>query len=482
MNESGNKENKNALSNKYFCWGLTVFLTFVACILFYLLLNNTAIFVLFFGKINKILMPVYFGMIIAYIITPLLNIIENKCVSLIFSKAKFKKEEKKKKLIRGISIFLTVVIALAAVFWLFYLMISQIIPSVQDIIANFDTYITNFQKWISTNLEKNESLRDGILKVVGVSSETLEKWLNGDILSFMSQFVPFINEDNSVDWTLVFPIIGKFLGGVGMVLLKVWNFILGFIISIYLLAGKEKFAGRGKKISYALFAPKTATNLINDVRFVHKTFIGYLGGKIIDSLIIGILCFIGTTLLQTPYAGLISLFVGVTNIIPYFGPFIGTIPSAILIFVVDPMHPLNMLFFIIFILVLQQVDGNLIGPKILGDSTGLEGVWVILSISLFGGFFGVPGMVIGVPLFAVLYAAVKGWLRKKLEKRNLNLPIETDDYINIKEITDEGEIIYKEKPERKTFRVPFVSSIKEYIIKEKNKKKTEKSDDNKKDE
>ena len=470
--------NKKYLSNKYFLWGLTGFLTIIACIAVYLLLVNIGVVFKFFQSVNKVLMPVYLGMIIAYLLTPLLNFIECKIVTPIFDKTKAKKGEKRDKLIRGICIFITLVIAVAIVFWLIYLMISQIVPSIKQIVDNLDTYVSNFQTWANKTLNNNPDLKDNIIKIVGVSSEGIEEWINGDILSFdfISKIIPFINDDGSVNMSQVMPIIGSIIGSLGKFLGGLWNFIIGFIISIYLLGGKEKFAGRSKKLTYVIFNRKTANNLISAFRFTHKTLIGFLGGKIVDSVIIGILCFIGTTILQTPYAGLISLFVGVTNIIPYFGPFIGAIPSAILIFVVDPMHPLNMLFFVIFILVLQQLDGNVIGPKILGDSTGLEGFWVIFSITLFGGFFKVPGMILGVPIFAVFYAGVKAWARNRLKKKDL--PHHTSDYVNLVKVNDEGEveefIPESKKPFAKegknSFKVPFFQKLIEKI-KEKKKNK-----------
>ena len=166
----------------------------------------------------------------------------------------------------------------------------------------------------------------------------------------------------------------------------------------------------------------TANIVIRNFRFTHKTFIGFLGGKIVDSIIIGILCFIGTSFMHTPYAALVSVIVGVTNIIPFFGPYLGAIPSTILIFIVDPVHPLNCVYFVIFILALQQFDGNILGPKILGNSTGLSGFWVIFAITFFGGLFGVVGMIVGVPIFAVIYAAIKSLTNALLQKKKL--PVE----------------------------------------------------------
>ncbi len=422
-------------------------------------------------------MPVFVGMIMAYLLTPILNFIECKILNPLFDKSKLKKIEKRDKFIRGLSIFITMIFALAIIFFMIFLMVSQIVPSIKNIVDNLDTYLNNFQEWANKTLNNNPALKDGILNIVGGSSESLEEWVNGDLLSmsFISKIVPFINENGTVDMNQVMPIINSILGGLGKFLGGFWNFIIGLIISIYLLAGKEKFAGRSKKLTYVIFNRKHANSIIYAFRYTHKTFIGFLGGKVVDSFIIGVLCFIGTTILQTPYAGLVSLFVGVTNIIPYFGPFLGAIPSAILIFVVDPMHPLNTVFFLIFILVLQQIDGNVIGPKILGDSTGLEGFWVIFSITIFGGMMGVPGMLIGVPIFAVIYAGIKSWARKRLIKKNL--PHHTKDYVDLVRIDDNGEveefIPEAKKPFKKEkngkIRIPFVTPIKEFIQKKKNK-------------
>ena len=191
--------------------------------------------------------------------------------------------------------------------------------------------------------------------------------------------------------------------------------------------------------------PVLGNIVINNVKFVHRTFGGFVGGKVLDSIIIGLLCFIGTTIMQMPYASLISVIIGFTNIIPFFGPFLGAIPSILLLFIVDPMHPINCLYFAIFVFILQQFDGNILGPFILGDSTGLSSFWVIFSITLFGGMWGIPGMLIGVPLFAVIYAAIKSRIEMKLKKKDL--PVETDEYTYVCAIDDAG--LHKYIPEGK---------------------------------
>ena len=189
-------------------------------------------------------------------------------------------------------------------------------------------------------------------------------------------------------------------------------------------------------MAYAFLDTQTANVVISNFRFTHKTFIGFISGKVLDSIIIGLLCFIGTTLLNTPYAALISVVVGITNIIPFFGPYLGAIPSIILIFVVDPLHPLNCVYFALFILALQQFDGNVLGPKILGDSTGLTGFWVIFAITFFGGLFGVLGMIVGVPILAVIYSAVKSLVNIRLRKRSM--PEDTENYMDVGSVDAEG--------------------------------------------
>ena len=202
----------------------------------------------------------------------------------------------------------------------------------------------------------------------------------------------------------------------------------------YLYFRKQRtVCGPGKKIVYALFETDAANAIISDVRFTHRTFSGFMVGKVIDSIIIGIICFFGISMMDIPYAILISVIVGITNIIPFFGPYLGAIPSALLILMVNP---LQCLYFIIFILVLQQFDGNVLGPKILGNSTGLSSFWVIFSITLFGGLFGILGMIAGVPIFAVIYAGIKAFINQMLLQKKL--PTDTSEYLDVGSI-EKGE-------------------------------------------
>ena len=250
----------------------------------------------------------------------------------------------------------------------------------------------------------------------------------------------------------LFPKLSTILMSVSLSVINVlgflWDFILGFILSIYILHSKDVFAEQAKKISYGLFSTETANGLLQDVRFVHKTFTGFITGKVIDSFIIGVLCFIGTSILGTPYAALVSVIIGVTNVIPFFGPFLGAIPCSVLIFVVAPMQPLHTVYFVIFILLLQQFDGNILGPKILGDSTGLGSFWVIFAITIFGGLFGVPGMIIGVPTFAVIFAMIRRYINKRLTQKGLS--VDRADYSNMECVDEDNHIIAKNPVEKES--------------------------------
>lgn len=418
---------KLKINNKYFRWGVTAFAVIAAGITFYYFIFHSSNIRLGVSTVLNILKPVIFGLVTAYLLTPALNFVEGKILVPLLDKCQIKKSSRRNKFVRAVGILITAFLFVALIYILISMLISQIVPSVQGLITNFDSYVDNVSKWIQQMLEDNPEFGEYVTKTLDKYSSQFEEWLN--------QLIPGTA-------TLIKTVSLSFIG----ILDVLWDFIIGFIISIYVLASKEHFAGQAKKMVYAVFEKNTANHIIRNFRFTHKTFIGFLSGKIIDSLIIGILCFIGTTIMGTPYAMLISLIIGVTNIIPFFGPFLGAIPSIVLIFVVDPMHPLNCLYFAIFALALQQFDGNILGPKILGSSTGLTGFWVIFSITFFGGLFGVLGMIVGVPIFAILYAAVRSVVNSMLEKKNL--PSQSSQYEDVEYIDEEGFHLVSTKPKR----------------------------------
>lgn len=298
------------------------------------------------------------------------------------------------------------------------MIIPELIRSIQSIIFQFPMYVSNLTAWATGLLENNPELEGIVNDLFNKSSTMLTDFLNTTVLPKV----------NALLISLSTGVIGFFKA--------MWNFVIGFIISIYILGSKEVFAGQAKKIVYAFFDAPSANQIVSNVRFIHSTFSGFISGKIVDSIIIGIICFACTSIIGTPYAILVSVIIGVTNIIPFFGPWLGAIPSALLILMVNP---LQCLYFVILILFIQQFDGNILGPKILGDSTGLSGFWVIFSITIFGGLFGVLGMVVGVPIFAVLYAGFRALVNRQLAKKKL--PTDTQPYLMVGSITEENTFV-----------------------------------------
>lgn len=411
---------KPYLNNKYFKWALTVTLSFCVCLLFYYLLFHGSQFVSGIKTVIDLLMPVIFGMIMAYLLTPTLNWMETRILYPIVNKIKKNDSKKTNRMVRFIGIILTALIYGLIIYLIIYMLLSQIIPSLENLVYNYEQYIDEFVIWITNVFAEYPEIEEYAINLVDKYTMELVTFVNDTILTKSSELIKTISQG-------VFNILGV-----------LWDFVIGFIISIYLLASKEKFANQAKKVIYAIWKRDRANILLNNLRFAHNTFIGFVVGKVVDSIIIGFLCFAGTSILQTPYAALISVVIGVTNVIPFFGPFLGAIPCAILVLVVDIAHPLNVVYFALFILALQQLDGNVIGPKILGESTGLSSFWVIFAITIFGGIFGIPGMIFGVPVFAIIYAAVKSHVNEALINKELNH--KTDAYMNMEYIDEEGQV------------------------------------------
>lgn len=418
---------KFRFNSKYFRWGLTAFLVLAAAIAFYYFIFHSSDVKSGFGVIMDILAPVVFGLATAYLLAPVLNFLEDRMLVPLFGRCRRKETAGQKKLVRGIGILITAFLFAAFLCILASMFLSQIVPSVKEIIVNFDSYVNAVTDWINHLLEDNPDFDVYITQMTENFSGELKKWLN-DLFPNIEALVKTVSL--------------SFINFLNML----WDFAIGFVIAIYVLGSKERFAGQAKKMIYALFERDAANNIIKNFRFIHRTFIGFLGGKVVDSIIIGFLCFIGTSIMGTPYAALVSVIIACTNIIPFFGPFLGLIPSAVLIFAADPMHPQSCVYFVIFILVLQQFDGNVLGPKILGNSTGLSGFWIIFSITLFGGLFGVFGMIVGVPVFAVIYAAVRSAANAMLEKKNLTQ--KTEEYVDLDYIDEDGVHMIPEKSQK----------------------------------
>lgn len=405
----GNKTVKYRWDKKYLHWGITAFLVIIASISFFLILFRMDSVGRILSVIIDVLMPIIYGLCFAYLLIPVMNYIERSIVAGVMKLKEMRHKSvnrvRLKKFARMGSIFLTLLLALFFVIALFSMIIPQILTSVTNLFESLPTYVSNMQTWMSQLLEDNPDLLKNVESIFESVSEYVQNWLKNDLLPQMNELVKGLTS------------------GVFGAINAVKNILIGIIISVYVMVSKDLFSAQAKRLCYAVLKPAHANTLIGATRKTHKTFGGFITGKLLDSLIIGLLCFIVMNLFNWPYALLISVIVGVTNIIPFFGPFIGAIPSAFLILLVDPK---TCLYFVIFILILQQFDGNILGPKILGDSTGLSSFWVIFAILIGGGLFGFVGMLIGVPTFAVIYTFIRSMVEKRLDEKHF--PKKTEAY------------------------------------------------------
>ena len=375
---------------KYLKIGITGAAILASGILCAFVLFKMRIIIELLKGITGILKPFLYGAVIAYLLAPLCNKIEEKLFQT-FPKA----NRKAKRFICFIAIVISLFVALAIVWMVIMLIIPQVWDSVMKIIDMVQQKITILNNWIEHMLENQPELQAYFEEFANQAESHINSLLNVDTIQKVQSII------NSLS-VQVFGVLG---------VLK--NISLGFLISAYLLGSRKLFGAQAGLILHGVFPDKWAGIIEEEIRYTDKMFNGFLVGKIIDSAIIGLLCFAGLSFMGFEAPAFIGVIIGITNIIPFFGPFIGAIPCGLLLLLENPMH---CLYFIIFIFVLQQLDGNVIGPKILGNTTGVSSFWVLFSILLFGGMWGVVGMVIGVPLFAVIYDIIRKLVYRGLRK------------------------------------------------------------------
>lgn len=414
--EENNKKSENQKANwnikPYLAMGLTAFIVIVACIsVFFLIYRYTGLTELW-NKLLGILQPITIGLIIAYLVNPIVKFEEKYLLPLL--KKKIKNPKRAEKLSRGASILGALVFVGLIIGVLLQMVIPELYRSIEKMIVDLPKQVNSFMDWAESYIDEDSKLAKYLEQGLQQGIAFFEDWAK-------TEFLPQTKN-----------IITSLTTGVISVVKVLFNVVIGIIISVYVLMGKETFVGQAKKLVYAVFPAKQANVIVHTVHKSNKIFGGFISGKILDSLIIGIICFIGLSILKMPYTLLVSVIVGVTNIIPFFGPYLGAVPSAILIALSSPLYGL---YFVIFILVLQQIDGNIIGPKILGDSTGLTSFWVVFAILAGGGLFGVPGMIMGVPVFAVIYYIIRNMINHVLERKKL--PKESKDYIDVRRLNIE---------------------------------------------
>ena len=332
------------------------------------------------STLTGILMPFIYGAVIAYLLKPVCNTIEAFLRRFI--------PEKMKGLINALSVTFTILFGLLLIYALCMMIIPQLITSVTTLYYTAQANITKFMYWANhlEFIEKNEQIMELLNSAYAALNTNLDTWIKNTLLPSMQNIVS-----------------GAAIGVLNVVTVAK-NLIIGIIVAVYILASRKRFVQQGKMVLYSVVKPRWASLITEEVKYADRMFGGFINGKILDSAIIGLLCYIGCLIFKFPSALLVSVIIGVTNVIPFFGPFIGAIPATLLILI---QNPIKALWFVLFVLVLQQLDGNIIGPKILGNTTGLSSFWVLFAILLFGGLWGFAGMIVGVPLFAVIYDVIK---------------------------------------------------------------------------
>ena len=397
----------------YFMKGFTYFLVIVACIVCYFAFLRIDDIAKFLKEVATILQPITMGLVFAYLLNPMVKMIERNLIPVLDEK--IKNERKVRNWARNIGVFTSILITLAVVVLLLNMVLPELYESIRDMIISLPGQMNDAMEYLEAHAIKDSAISGTLNTVLENAAASLETWLRTDLISQVNQMMSSLTS------------------GVISFFETLFNIVIGLIVSVYVLTSKEKFIGQCKKATYALFQKDRANLILQVTRKSNEIFGGFVIGKIIDSIIIGIICFVVLSLLKMPYTLLVSVVVGVTNVIPFFGPFIGAIPSIILILLAEPIKGL---YFMIFILLLQQFDGNILGPKILGNSTGLSAFWVVFSILLGGGMFGFVGMVMGVPTFAVFYYLVEMFLNQKLQKKKL--PSSSDAFEKVDYIDEDG--------------------------------------------
>ena len=415
-------EKKLAVNNKkkrILNISLAVIGIIVVGLLFNKILEQWSGFRAILDKISSAFAPIIVGAVIAFLMNPIL-VFFDRLFHTIFQERVISDKKKLFKVSRTLSVILTTIVFLGIITGIVWLVVPQLYDSIKQLVGNMDTYYSNLQTMVENINEKFQKLN--------IPEDQINKYMNNAYLKVQDM----LN-------TKIMPNVDKIVVNIGSGVFSglkfLYNFFIGIIASIYVMANKEYLASRGKKIIYAVFKVKNANTILDGLSEMNRIFGQFINGKILDSLIIGMIMFIVSTILNLPYAVLISVIVGVTNVIPFFGPIIGAVPCFFIVLIADPIKSLVLL---IVILVLQQFDGNILGPKIIGDTTGLSSFWVLTAAIVGGGLF---GMLLGVPVFACCYMYINRTCTAKLQEKNL--AFKTSEYEKIRRIDEEtGEPIY----------------------------------------
>lgn len=379
-------------TRKFLKLGITIFASLSATILFFFLLFRFQEIKAFFALILSALRPVVAGIALAYLLRPIALRLERMLRRIKISRPA-----------RLLSVLLTLFLSFSVIGLCCAFILPQLVESVGSLVKDLPGLLETQLDRLNAYLESDDDTAAAVMQMIASVETSLLAWVKANLFSTVSTVA---NSVLSMGSALV-------------------NLIVSIIVTVYLLLDWERYLAQCRKLFHAVSKNERVNCAVSDaVRQTNRIFSGFISGKLLDSLIVGIICFICLSIMKMPYAMLVSVIVGVTNVIPMFGPYIGAIPSAFLILLVSPA---KCVVFLIFIVVLQQVDGNIIGPRILGNSTGLSALYVTVAALLFGKLLGFLGMIIGVPLFATLYYIVKRLAEYSLKKQNM--PVETAEYI-----------------------------------------------------
>lgn len=394
--------------SRYFHLGVTLLTVIILSVLFAVTLTNIGVVFGFLRKTISIFSFVIFGIVFAYLMNPILKLVE-RLLQKLLSRSSMT-ERGLRKLSRGVGVVISLLVFVAVIYGLLAMVIPQLIESITETFSqeNLQSYYVKITTWL------NNTLRD----------TPLEEWLREhDPVKAVQEWLT-----KELD---LFSTLGSAVTEVYGVAKVIFNMVIGVVVAVYLLISKERFIAQVKKLTVAVFKPKGADRVFEIGRLTNRSFGGFMVGKVIDSMIIGLLSYIGMIILGLPYPLLSSALVGFFNIIPFFGPLIGIVPAALLILL---QSPIQCLYFVIFEVILQQVDANIIGPRILGERLGISDFWILVSITVFSSIFGFGGMLLGVPVFTVIYTLVSQAINNALHKKQL--PERTDEYYSILSVED----------------------------------------------
>lgn len=399
------------LEKRYVQLGITLFLVVIASMLFNTIIQQWPGISAFFGRVNGYLTPFLWGFILAYLLNPVVRFFQSRAFEPLGGKL-FKKGDVKHKAAsfgRAVAVTVSILLLLAVVAVLLWQVLPQVYKSVEGLLSNITSGLERFQAWSSKWLDGMPELKSFLQSILGDVGESFTTFAKNSLMPYLQ------NLSGNLFSTAVTAV--SFVG----------NVIIAIVASIFMLYNKEKFVAQCKKLLYSICGARKSKSVLGALRFTDRTFIGFILGKLLESLILGVVVYIASLIVGVPDPALMGVLMGVCNIIPFFGPIIGAVISGLIVLVNGTWG--ICLVYVIVVVVIMQVDGYVVAPRILGNSTNLSGFWIIFSVMFCAGLFGPIGMIIGVPLFAIFYALVKWCTEKHLKKKNL--PVATDDYYDL---------------------------------------------------